>query len=176
MKKLIFYAALFIIVSSLLAACDKNDDPERVTGGVELYLLESFETVESSCQIDNSTAVLKQDPFIKYSDFLSYNPEEYVFRVSEDAEETIENMEHPVNGVAFGVTADDELVYTGYFWPAHSSLICNWICIDPLSIYQGNELMVQMGYPGMMEGWEIPDKRNDPRILTIFRGDGKLIE
>lgn len=173
LRSFFFGAILFSI--SVFSACDRENS-EDVTGVVELFMLESFETVDASCRIDNSTAKLEHQPLIRYADFLSYDPEGHIFTLSEDAAETVENMEHSVHGVAFGVTADDELVYTGYFWPGYSSATCNWITIDPLSLYQGNELRVQLGYPGMMEGWEIPDTRNDPRIIAIFRRDEKLIE
>lgn len=178
MQKWTLYLVLLAMVLLLPVSCEKNDP--GVTGGVELYLLESYETADGPCQIgcriDRSTAELEKQPLICYSDFLSYDPDEHVFGISEQAMETIENIEHSVHGVAFGVTAGDELVYTGYFWPGYSSATCDWIVIDPIWLYQGNELKVQLGYPGMMEGWEIPDKRNDPRILAIFRRDGKLIE
>lgn len=169
---------IFIILSiTALSSCEGDwIGSVDVPNGVELYLLESYENVESTCQIDQSTAMLQKDPLIRYADFLSYDPGKHIFKISEDAKKAIENMEHAVDGVAFGVTADGELVYTGYFWPAYSSLICNWLCIDPVWLHQGNELRVQLGYPVMMEGWDIPDKRDDPRILKIFRRDGKLVE
>ncbi|HER08721.1 MAG TPA: hypothetical protein ENO20_07400 [Bacteroides sp.] len=171
-----FTVRIFIILSITAPGSCEWMGSTCVPNGVELYLLESYETVESTCQIDQSTAELQKDPLIKYADFLSYDSCTHIFKLSEDAKKAIENMEHAVDGVAFGVTADDELIYTGYFWPAYSSLICNWICIDPLRVNQGNELRVGLGYPVMMEGWEIPDKRNDPRILKIFKEDGKLVE
>ena len=173
MQKWTAYLGLLAMIPMLTLSCEKNDE---VTGVVELYLLESYETMDGSCRIDRSTAGPEKQPLIRYSDFLSYDPDEHVFGISEQAKETIENMEHSVLGVAFGVTAGDELIYTGYFWPGYSSATCDWIIIDPIWLYQGNELKVQLGYPGLMEGWEIPDKRNDPRILAIFRRDGKLIE
>ena len=35
---------------------------------------------------------------------------------------------------------------------------------------------MEMGYPGPVVDSFVPDKRNDPHILEIFRADGKLIE
>ena len=39
-----------------------------------------------------------------------------------------------------------------------------------------NELKVELGYPGQIQGTIIPDKRNDSQILDIFKRDNKLIE
>ena len=78
--------------------------------------------------------------------------------------------------MAFAVAADEELAYTGYFWPGYSSMGCQWITTDPLFIGNRNTMTMGLGYPGLIEGTSIPDNRNDPRILEIFRADGKLIE
>jgi hypothetical protein len=43
-------------------------------------------------------------------------------------------------------------------------------------LHGDNELWVELGYPGPIDGVEIPDERNHPLILDIFRRDGKLIE
>ena len=53
---------------------------------------------------------------------------------------------------------------------------CDWVVIDPIMINDKNEMVVRLGYPGPVEGISIPDKRNDPQLLEIFRQDNKLIE
>lgn len=178
MKNAIVYFILISFFPLLFEACDKNENENEGTGDVELYLLESYDTLEQSCAIEASTAVIKSEPLIKYSDFKSYNSKEYVFKITDDAIGAVKALEYPVNGLAFAVYADDQVVYTGYFWPAYSSLICQWTVIDPLILGwgAGNELHVELGYPGPMEGSEIPDHRNSEKILDIFRRDGKLIE
>jgi hypothetical protein len=52
--------------------------------------------------------------------------------------------------------------------------MCQWVVADPLFIENDHGLMINLGYPGTWEGYEIPDKRNDPRILETFKQDGKL--
>jgi hypothetical protein len=163
-----------LLICLSLAACDKNQS--GVTGVVELYLMDEFGTVGEGCAIDPGTVKLQQEPLLWYANFLSYSPSEYAFTITYDARDTIEKMEHSVFGVPFGVTAGGELIYTGYFWPGYSSLGCQWIVIDPVFWRDGDKLYVELGYPGLMEGAEVPDHRNDPRILGIFRRDGKLAE
>ena len=81
-------------------------------------------------------------------------------------------MEHSIGGIAFAVTANEELVYTGYFVPSYSSASVQWIVIDPLFWHLTNRMYVNLGYPGLFEGAVIPDHRNDERILKIFAGMG----
>jgi len=164
---------LIALISLVFNACeDKNCD---VTGEVELFLLESYDT-NGFCEIVKSSVETGKKPLIEYSDFKSYNAKHFVFKITDKAKETIEGLEHPVNGLPFVVAADDQLIYTGYFWPAYSSASCQWLVIDPLMMRGDNELWVELGYPGPIEGTEIPDDRNNSLILDIFRRDGKLIE
>ncbi len=158
----------------LLYSCDKQGND--ATGIVEFFLLEAYETVGEGCEIEQGSAKLETAPLIRYADLLQYDAGETTFTISPDAKETIDSMEHSVFGVPFGVTAGGELIYTGYFWPAYSSLGCQWIIIDPLFFRGENKLVVELGYPGQIDGVAIPDHRNDPRILEIFRRDGKLVE
>jgi hypothetical protein len=37
-----------------------------------------------------------------------------------------------------------------------------------------NKMQVRLGYPGLLPGQVIPDKRNDPRIIQVFKQDNKL--
>ncbi|HBG25425.1 MAG TPA: hypothetical protein DDX10_10330, partial [Rikenellaceae bacterium] len=86
----------------------------------------------------------------------------------------IKNIDHSVSGVAFAVTANGRVVYTGYFWPMFSSASCNWVTIDPIIAEYAKELKVTLGYPGDWEGVE--DRRNDERIISILSRDKKLIK
>ena len=135
MKTTFFGFYLIALISLVFNACeDKNCD---VTGEVELYLLESYDT-NGFCEIIKSSVETSKKPLIKYSDFKSYNAKDYVFKITDKAKEAIEGLEHSVHGLAFAVAADDQLIYTGYFWPAYSSASCDWIVIDPLMIRGDN--------------------------------------
>lgn len=165
--------ALAILLLSF-PACDKDSGTAK--GEVELYLLESYENQDESCAIDNSSVEIEKKPLIAYSGFLSYNSKKHIFTLSESAAGKVQDLEHSVFGLPFAIVANDELIYTAYFWPAYSSASCQWIIADPLMFSGENELHVQLGYPGLFEGVEIPDERNNEAILEIFRADGKLID
>ncbi len=175
MKKQVVFFALIAIFSLIFITCNKKDDSKIISGGVELYLLESYETIGNTFQIDESTVVTKERPLINYSDFISYDLKNHIFKISDKAKQLIQNIKFPVNGIPFAIKADNNLIYTGYFWPSYSSRSCNWVVMDPTNLSLGNELKVELGYPGQIEGTVIPDKRNDKQILDIFRRDNKLI-
>lgn len=158
----------------LFVSCEKINSETGT--GVEIYLLESFETMEQSCGIDPGSVVLADDPLVLYSDIISYHSKDYYFKITEEARAAIDSLELSVAGVPFAITAEGELVYTGYFWPSYSSLSCQWIIIDPVIPTSKNKIWLKLGYPGLIEGSFITDERNNETILTILRRDGKLIE
>ena len=162
------------ILSFLVFGCEKHE--VNSDGKVELFLLDSYSKIDNSFQIDEVTIKTKASPLISYSDFISYDAEKYIFELSENAKNAIENMEHSVHGVAFAVKANGTLIYSGYFWPSYSSSSCDWIVIDPIMTSINNKIMVSLGYPGLIQGQVIPDNRNDSRIIEIFERDNKLVK
>jgi hypothetical protein len=175
MKQHLIVTALIGLFGFMFIACD-NESVNSKNGNVELYMLDSYKTIGSTSQIDESTVVLKNKPLLTYSDILSYDSSKFVFKISDNGKVAIENLQQSVRGVAFGIKANNVLIYTGYFWSGFSSLSCQWVVIDPLMVSLHNELRVDLGYPGSIEGQVIPDKRNDKRILDIFASNNKLIK
>jgi hypothetical protein len=176
MKRPIVFITFFVALTFVFIACGKNENTNPGSGHVELYLLDSFKTIGYTNQIDEKSIVVKSSPLVAYSDFLSYDPATYTFKISDTAKEAIKSLEHSVHGRAFAIKAANSLIYTGYFWPSYSSASCDWVVIDPIGLSLDNKLMVELGYPGLMEGQVIPDRRNDQRILDIFASDDKLIK
>jgi len=175
MKRQILFITLFVTLNFIFIACDKNENTNSQNGTVELFLLNSYKTIGNTYQIDEKTIVTKSQPFVTYSDFQSYDPSTFTFKISNTAKESIKSLKHSVHGIAFAVKANNVLIYTGYFWPSYSSASCDWVVIDPMMLLISNELTVQLGHsPSKVE--LIPDKRNDKRILDIFTSDNKLIK
>jgi len=160
------------IIALMNVGCDKKDFHHEK---VELYLIESFvKSEDGHCKIDENTVVTKKSPLIGYSEIVSYDPESYTFELSDNAVKKIKNMELSVHGIPFAIKVDNILIYTGYFWPSYSSASCDWVTINPVRTYGSNQLIVELGYPGHNEGDNIPDKRNDKRIIDTFKQDHKL--
>lgn len=168
----IVLSALYFFLFSV--SCERPAGP--VSGDVHIYLLESYETLDQSLAIDPSSTVIRAEPLIPYSEICSYEPADHTFRITGKGRDSLDSRSVPVDFEAFAVTAGGEVIYTGYFWPSLSSAICQWVVIDPLMISGENTLEVRLGYPGPIEGVEIPDHRNHPSILAVFRRDGKLVE
>lgn len=165
---------LLVLLIVVISACEKWGG--NAEGDVELHLLESYETEDQSFAIIKSSVAIQKDPLIAYREFKSYNAQKHLFKISNSAAELVKDLDHSVHGLPFAMVANDEVVYTGYFWPSYSSMGCQWIVIDPLMFSGDNELRVELGYPGQIEGMDIPDERNNELILDIFRRDDKLKE
>lgn len=175
MRQTILTCAIIAILSTILFGCKKdNNDAENK---VELYLIDSYSTIKSpSHQIDETTIKTKASPLIDYVDIVSYNSTTYEFELSDKAKNTITNMGQSIDGVAFAIKANGTVIYSGYFWPSYSSAGCDCVVIDPLMASIGNKIYVQLGYPRLLQGQVIPDKRNDSRIIKIFESDKKLLK
>ena len=173
MRRKIFTYAIITFFSIMALGCEKVSSD----GKVELYLLDSYKTVrEHSCQIDETTVKTKANPLISYDDFISYDPLTHEFLLSDRTVKVINNTEQSVHGIAFAIKANGEIIYTGYFWPLYLSSTCDWVYIDPILTSFDNKMEVCLGYPGPIPEQAIPDKRNDSRIIKIFKGDHKLVE
>jgi len=175
MKHLVKHLGIAFTALILVAGCGRDATHNLVKGTVAFYLIDTFARVDSTAQIDPASVVTEPDPLVKYMDLLAYKPDKHTFIVSNRARSAVLQLDHSLYGTPFAVKANDSLVYTGYFWPGYSSASCNWIVIDPIMLDMTNEMKVNLGYPGPMEEHPIPDKRNDPRILQIFKRDHKLI-
>jgi hypothetical protein len=158
----------------MATGCEKNESYLDSNSKVELYLMDTYLKIGNSSQIDENSVVTENKPLIYYSDFLSYDSTECIFELSDRAIVAIKNLDHSVHGLAFAIKANDRLIYTGYFWPGYSSASCDWIVIDPFMTSIGNKIQVRLGYPGLIQGQTIQDKRNDERIILIFKNDNKL--
>lgn len=168
---------LISLIMFLNIACNKGNRNNDVEGDVDIFLLSDYKiNNETDRDIIFDSAVLAETPFLTYANLLSYNSSDFEFIISDAAKDAIQNLEHSVRGVAFGVTANNKLVYTGYFWPSYSSALCRWLVIDPVSpnFQNDNKLVLRLGYPS--DPGNLEDNRNHPTIINIFSRDKKLID
>jgi hypothetical protein len=170
-----FWISVFLL--AIPYSCNKNSGPESAIqsqGGVEIFLITDFTTLNGSAQINESSVTTKTSPLIYYSEIVSYNPQTYSFEITEAAKKRITKIQFPVHGTPFALKVDGELIYTGYFWPSYSSASCQWTVIDPTFLYLRNKLTVEMGYPGTFTDILQYDRRNDSRILNKLERDNKI--
>jgi len=167
---------LFVLILFSLAGCNKDLVQVGPDAKVEFFLLENYEVLEGySCAINESQLALAPAPLIKYQDIIWYDRSDYTFKFSASAANLLhDENQNTLHGQAFAVVADGKMVYTGYFWAAYSSLSCEWLTIDPLNYGDKNEFKARLAYPGPSFASGIPDRRNDERIIQIFKRDNKL--
>lgn len=167
--------AIISLVLILISGCERYISPRVPGKNLEFYLIKDFQTQDASAKIINSTVTLTDSIIIYYDDILSYNPDNYAFRLTEGCAKRLGyNDNYKIHGMAFAVTVDKKVIYTGYFWCSYSSASVDWVTIDPLFLSINNTMKVSLGYPGLIQGDYIPDNRNDQRIIDLLTRDGKL--
>ena len=169
-----FVLLSLIFLACLISSCEKKNTVQD--GELNIYLLSDQDPKEELWEIDENKITLEENPFIFYEDIISYNAMDHTFMITESASVRIGSRGNSLHRSTFAMVANKEIIYTGYFWAAFSSAICPWLTIDPIHAQYAGELHVQLGYPGLLEGMSIPDRRNDERILRILRHDRKLID
>ena len=172
-NSILIFGLIFLLVN-----CEnKETDFEPSGKTIDFYGLSHFDKIENSFKIIDSTAIISDYKIIGYKDIISYSQSTYTFIVSDSISDRLNDFENQsVHGMPFALTVDNKIIYTGYFWAGYSSMGCDWITIDPLDYSRKNKLSVKLGYPGLVLGDSIPDKRNDSIIISILKQDKKLID
>jgi hypothetical protein len=170
--RLILLPLAFLIITSI--SCERKKT--MAEGEIQIYLLSDHASQEPLWETNERAIILEDIPLIDYTDIYSYDARKHSFKITASAQETFKSPENTLHTRTFALVANHEIIYTGYFWSSLSSAICPWLIIDPLHTGITGELTVQLGYPCLMDGMNIPDRRNDERILSILRHDRKLIE
>ncbi len=169
------FPAVFLLVWITFSSCQLFDINAPNSGKVDIYLLKYWQKAQDSERIMEEKPIeLYDEPLISYDEIIFYDQEDQSFKLKGSACQKIIKMDNFGHRVAFAVTANDSIIYTGYFWAAFSSSICDWVVIDPLSVHASDIMPVRLGYPGFLPEFNIPDKRNDPAIIQIFKDSKKL--
>ncbi len=167
------YGLLYCLLVILFATgCSKNNDQQ-----VAIYMLKSFTATATPSSLTSppttviTNAVIENTPLVADNDILSYLPSETTFMLRKDIKPIIERYG---SDKAFVVMVNNEPVYFGMFHPAYySSINFGVATIDPI-FFNNNALKIQYatfsGYPDLAA----LDKRNDRRILNVFRVTGRL--
>lgn len=161
---------LFILIAAVICpACQKDNVNE--TDQVEIYLLKTFQTVTGKCQVDAAASVLENIPTITNQDIISYSQTDYHFSLTDAAIQRIKSFK---DFTPFAVTVDKQIIYYGFFKPGFSNSSCvNSITMD-LDWTSGNQISLKLGYPGIVQGVTIDDQRNNQKLLTALKNQGKL--
>jgi len=174
-RKLPILGLLFICVFANFS-CKKNRLELSGQEGITLVLLDKYTSDKTTWAIDESSLKLGKKPLISYKDILSYDQNTHTFLIADEVANAIGALENNGHGLAFAILADGKLIYTAYFWASFSSTSCDWVVVDPIAVKISKRLRIQLGYASPTNGQLIPDRRNDERILSVLKRDGKLLE
>jgi len=167
----------FIILFMMIPGAFACNDDAIPGDSVDFYALTDYQTQGPSMKIIESSVILSDSLIIPYNEIIYYRSKTHTFFITEHLSDILSDFEeHPLGRKPFAVVADGELIYTGYFWYGFMSSGCDWVVIDPIDYSGENKITVRLGYPGLIDGDQIPDKRNDPRLLRILKKDRKLID
>jgi len=158
-----------LIIALSLAACKK--DKATALKQVEFYLLESYQLVTGKCQVDVTSARLKNSALVANDDILSYSGRDYEYGLTSNAVQKINALS---GRTPFALTLDKEIIFIGVYMP----LIMSSTCDQSITMYVNtisNNAILNLGYPyGLLPGSSIIDQRNNPRVVNALFRQGKL--
>ncbi|WP_153800280.1 hypothetical protein [Foetidibacter luteolus] len=167
MKNIYLLIACFCL--STFSSCSKDG----VGTQVEIYLLKSFELVPGKCQVNTSTTVLEDQPFISNSDIKKYSRLQHEFTL---APGTWQKFFHLKGREVFAVTVNKKVIY----YAVHMPIYLSSTCFESITMraFGGNDtdvkLTAALGYPGQGSGATVNDERNNNTLINALRSQGKL--
>ena len=123
------------------------------------------------CKVDETIAVLEAEPLVADSDIKSYSMSNFSYAIKDSAFKKIINL--PMR-TPFAVTVDKRIIYYGFYMP----LIASSTCDQSITMHEDftvKGIVMQLGYPGLYDGIDIADHRNDPDLLATLIAQSKLI-
>jgi hypothetical protein len=114
MKRLLIIMTVF---SCTLITCEKDS-----VSGLEIYLLTDFQKKSSSYEIISGSEKLSKNPIISYNEIILYDSTDHVFQIETSKAQELNQKNWSVQGIAFSLTINKSIIYSGYFMPGYSSL------------------------------------------------------
>jgi hypothetical protein len=74
----------------------------------------------------------------------------------------------------FAITVDHKVIFIGIFMPSFMSSTCEHSITMDLHNISEKEVYLRLGYPGLMQGVNIEDQRNNDLIINALKNQGKL--
>jgi hypothetical protein len=161
-----FSACLFLFSNCKKSALDTTAQRDRI----EIFSLKKFQwKADNTCVIDLASVELESSPLISNDDIVSYNSTAFTLELKGNA---VQNMKNLTPRTPFAVTVDGKIIYIG----VHMPLIMSSVCFESITLHSlsPNLVKLQLGYPGVLNGVTIDDRRNDSRILGTLKKQGKL--
>ena len=164
---------LFLLISTLLFNCSNSTSPILKDSEFGIYLLKDS-TLSTSAAMNKSLGSLevKEKPLIDLDGIVTYDWSEHLITLSSDAYENVKYIETKAmstTGLPFVVIVDDAKIYLGIIFPLYSSSmppqVLPYIYHAPLNEFKIRQARL-----------DIEDKRNDERIYSVLKENGKLTD
>ena len=162
------YILILLLATIVTVSCNKND----LKGGksLEVYHLKTMELVAGKCQVDGSKSTIETAAFLTNDDILEYSQQTHEFKLTNDGIQKVKAMG---DRTSFAVTVDRKVIYFGFFKTSFSSSSCEHSITMDLGS-SNDKIMMRLGYPGLIQGISVEDKRNDPMLVATLANQGKL--
>lgn len=158
-----------IVLAILLSAsCSKRPPQPVVKHDVAVYKLSSYQSLAGQCRVDPSTAVLDVNPLIEEAGIVRYDSAACIYTLTDAAAQKITALP-PRTALAF--TVDKEVIYYFVYMPLFTNSECRESIVT--TMITGPTMPVRLGYPPYPEP-NIPDQRNDKRLMDALQAKGKL--
>jgi hypothetical protein len=163
MQKLFFILAF----AGVISGCKKNPAAESK---IEFYLLESFTNIDGKCQVNPSGVVLKSLPLVTNDEIISYSQSAYTYTVSDAASQKIKALS---GRQPFAITIDGIVFFYGFYNPFILSSSCEHSISMDADSGGENKIVLRLGYPGLLIGTVIDDQRNNTKLMSVLKAQGK---
>jgi hypothetical protein len=161
---------LFLFISTLLFKCSNSTSPILNDSEFGIYFLkETLINSKDAMEKPLENLELQSDPILDIEDIISYNWGEHTIEVSSINFEKIKNIENKIKstyGLPFVVAVGKDKIYLGNFFPLYSSLM--YMDLPHINVAPLTEIKI---YKAPLD---IEDKRNDERIYSVLKENGKL--
>ena len=158
-------------------SCSKTDSTDSLRSGasgkIEIYLLSTTVFTSGKCEVNASQSKIAEVPIISNDDIVAYYTAEHEFEVKAAAFQKIISL---ADKTAFVVTLNKQVVYYGIYKPFISSSSCDHSITMSTLTYNINQFRLKMGlgYPGLLQGINVDDLRNETNVMSALEKQGKL--
>ncbi len=160
---------LLLVVITACISCNK----ENTEGSkVEIYKLSFFGFVTGKCQVDEAVSTILDSATIQNDDILEYEPGTCRFTLTPKGMLNVKNAFTDFE--PFAVTVDKRVIYYGIFKPSYSSASCDHSITMDIDWENDRKIRMQLGYPGLLQGVNIDDQRNNQQLIGTLRNQHKL--
>ncbi len=173
--KILSHLFAIIIFLAAFSSCSKNNTnggPSGGNGQITIHLFSKTVFYPDRCEVDPANSEIDAAPIVRNDEIKGYSRTDHQFFVSQQA---FKRLEKARDKTGFVVALNGNAVYYGVYKPFISSSSCDQsITLSGWIINNNYILDMNLGYPGALQGVDIPDLRNQEDLIKALQKQGKL--